>query len=783
MTTRGRALLLVLALGLATGVVAWQGFAEVQAALAEAGWGLLLLAPVGFGSVIVATFAWRALFPQDARPALHLIGFGNWVGQSANWLLPVAQVGGELARARLLASRVAPEARAEVFATTVADKTLQAFAQALIALLGVGLLASQRGGAELIPAAAGFSLVLIAMLLIFVRLQRGGLFGRLAARAARSSKGRQLQAWLGSAERLDERLQAVYARRSGLAASLLLRIASRLCFAVETWLALRLVGHPVSILDALLLDALGQTVRAAAFLIPGAYGVQEGGYALLGELIGVPGEAAVSVSLAKRGRELLVGLPALLLWQLAELRSAGELARMRGSERRGEPMFRRILIANRGEVVMRVKRTAERLGIEVVTVHSTADAETPYAREGSSVCLGPAASSKSYLDGEAILQAARQTGCSAIHPGWGFLSENAEFAALCRAHGLQFIGPSPEVMDLMSKKTPAKRRMAELGVAGVPGSDGVLDEPEDAVAEAERIGFPVILKAESGGGGRGMRICRDAGQLASAASEAAREAAAAFSDPSLYLEKYIESGRHIEVQVLVDRGGRAVTLGERECSVQRKHQKLIEEAPSPALDAEARAALEARVAEACSRLGYEGAGTVEMLRDASGELYFIEMNTRLQVEHPVTEMITGVDLVEQQLAVAAGRPLPEGLGAERAGHAIECRINAEDPSEDFKPCPGKVTRFVLPEGEGVRVDTYMEEGAEVPPFYDSLIAKVIVHAPTRGEAIAKMRAALEAFVVEGVKTTIPFHLEVLASEAFVSGDYDTRLVAQLSRAD
>jgi acetyl-CoA carboxylase, biotin carboxylase subunit len=443
-------------------------------------------------------------------------------------------------------------------------------------------------------------------------------------------------------------------------------------------------------------------------------------------------------------------------------------------------MFRKILIANRGELVERVRRTATEMGIESVVVYSTADKNASYVQDSPGVCIGPARSSESYLDAEAIVQAARQNGCSAIHPGWGFLSEKATFAALCEQHGVTFIGPPPEILDLMGQKTPAKKRMAELGVHGVPGSDGLLESAEDALKVAREIGFPIMLKAESGGGGRGMRICREESEVLDAAAEASREAAAAFADPRLYLEKYIESGRHIEVQVLVDRFGQAVTLGERECSVQRKHQKLIEEAPSPALDAQSRADIEALVSAACSALGYRGAGTVEFLRAPSGELYFIEMNTRLQVEHTISEMITGVDLVAEQLKVAAGHAISPDLGQERSGHAIECRINAEDPDFDFKPSPGTITKLVWPEGPGVRIDSHVFEGYQIPPYYDSLLAKVIVHADTRDQAIDKMITALSTLTVEGVKTTKEFQKTILQSEAFRSGNYDTRIVETLN---
>ncbi|MBP7147286.1 MAG: acetyl-CoA carboxylase biotin carboxylase subunit [Acidobacteria bacterium] len=448
-------------------------------------------------------------------------------------------------------------------------------------------------------------------------------------------------------------------------------------------------------------------------------------------------------------------------------------------------MFRRLLVANRGEVAVRIARTCRRLGVKPVAVYSEADAGAPWlAHFEAAVCIGPAHPGRSYLDQEAILQAAIQQDCQAIHPGWGFLAENALFATRVSQLRIAWVGPTPRAIRLMGDKALARETVAGLGLPTIPGSEGVLRDAGEAVERAAGIGFPVLLKASAGGGGRGMRVVRSADELARAFADAGREAGASFGDPSLYMEKYIERGRHIEFQVLGDGFGNAVHLGERECSVQRRHQKLVEEAPSPVLDPRTREELGARIVHALAALGYQGAGTMEFLRDAGGALYFMEMNTRLQVEHPVTEMTTGIDIVEHQLRVAAGERLGIATGdVAWDGHAIEARINAEDPARDFQPAPGRIARFEFPADLGpgrVRIDTHIEPPAEVPPFYDSLVAKVIAHGRTRGDAIETLRRCLATARVEGVPTTIPAHLKILAHPGFASGDYDTSLLSDRS---
>lgn len=438
--------------------------------------------------------------------------------------------------------------------------------------------------------------------------------------------------------------------------------------------------------------------------------------------------------------------------------------------------FHRLFIANRGEVAARIARTCDRLGITPVFGVSEADADAPYVRDRERVVLGPARSAQSYLDMARVVQAAIQARCTAVHPGWGFLAENPRFAALCLQHGLTFVGPPAHVMHLMGKKSPAKDAMRRAGLSVIPGSDGVLADAEEARRVADEVGYPILLKAESGGGGRGMRVARSADEVAGAYAEASAEAQAAFGDPRMYLEKLIEGGRHIEIQLLADRYGNAIHLGERDCTVQRKHQKLIEESPSPVLDAAERArTLEAAV-RATASIGYVGAGTMEFLLD-DGTLRFMEMNTRLQVEHCVSEIRTGIDLVEHQLRVAAGERL--ALSQDDVtfdGHAIECRINAEDPSAGFAPSPGTLEKWSAPEGPGVRVDTHVEEGYRVPPHYDSLICKVITHGATRDEAADRMITALGDLKVEGVKTTAPMHRTILASDDFRAHRYDTRTI-------
>ncbi len=439
-------------------------------------------------------------------------------------------------------------------------------------------------------------------------------------------------------------------------------------------------------------------------------------------------------------------------------------------------LFHRLLIANRGEVAVRVARACDTLGIVPVFAVSEADREAPYTQHRETVLLGPARAAQSYLDVERVVQAAVQTRCSALHPGWGFLSENPLLATLCAQHGVTFVGPPPHVTAMMGSKTRAKAAMRAAGLQLIPGSDGVIASVDHAKKVAEEVGFPVLFKAENGGGGRGMRIARNAGEVESAFSEARAEAVAAFGGDRVFLEKLVEGGHHIEVQVFGDRYGRAVHLGERDCTVQRNHQKLIEESPSPVLSPGLRAATCAAAAQAAAKIGYVGAGTMEMLLDR-GVPRFMEMNCRLQVEHTVSEQRTGKDLVIAQLEIAAGRPLPwEQESIPLTGHVIECRINAEDPRDGFKPAPGTISRWEPPTGDGVRVDTHVIAGYVVPPFYDSLIAKVIVRGTDRTHAISRMTAALSAFVVEGVPTTIPMHLAIIDSEAFRSSNYDTRAI-------
>jgi acetyl-CoA carboxylase biotin carboxylase subunit len=435
-------------------------------------------------------------------------------------------------------------------------------------------------------------------------------------------------------------------------------------------------------------------------------------------------------------------------------------------------MFRRILIANRGEVAARVLRTCKRLGIEVVAVASEADRRSAWLAEADAVAvLGGPRAAQSYLDQDALIEVARHHRCAAVHPGWGFLAENPVFAARVVAAGLTFIGPEPRHMRLMGDKAVARQTMGDLGLPLIPGAPP-LATVEDALREADRVGYPVLLKAVAGGGGRGMRGVERADDLPAAFAEASAEAVAAFGDGRMYLERRIVGGRHVEVQVVADRFGRCLALGERECSLQRRHQKVVEEAPSPGLSPAERDRILPLVADAVGRSGYRNAGTVEMLMDADGKLYFMEMNTRLQVEHPVTEQTSGVDLVEWQLRVAAGERLPQRAPA-RSGHAIECRINAEDPDQGFKPSPGTIRALSFPEGEGIRVDTHLRSGDAIPPYYDSMIAKLIVTAPTRDQALARLRAALDAVVVDGVTTNLGLHKRIASWSAFTSGRYDT----------
>jgi len=442
-------------------------------------------------------------------------------------------------------------------------------------------------------------------------------------------------------------------------------------------------------------------------------------------------------------------------------------------------MFSRVLVANRGEIAVRVIRALHELGIEAVAVYSTADRDALHVSLADrSVCIGPPAAAESYLRIPSIIAAAETTGCEAVHPGYGFLAENPAFVRACDESDLTFIGPPAEVMERMGDKVQAKREMRAAGVPVVPGTDEIasLEEVRGAAREA---GFPVLLKAAAGGGGTGMRFVRADDELESAYAAARLEAEAAFGDGSLYLEKALSPARHVEVQVLCDADGGVLTLGERECSIQRRHQKLIEESPSPALDPTTREEMESAVERACAVVGYRNAGTFEFLLGPDGRFHFIELNCRLQVEHPVSEVVTGIDVVREQVRLAAGERLDVSGRAPRRGHAIEMRINAEDPARGFAPAPGTVTRFRPPLGAGVRVDTAMRDGSEIPPYYDSLIAKVIVWDETRQAAIARALRALSELEVEGIPTTREFALDVLASPEFRSGEYSTSTLGEL----
>ena len=435
-------------------------------------------------------------------------------------------------------------------------------------------------------------------------------------------------------------------------------------------------------------------------------------------------------------------------------------------------MFQKILIANRGEIALRVLRACKELGIQTVVVHSTADADAMHVRlADESVCIGPPAARDSYLNIHQIVAACEITGADAVHPGYGFLSENAKFADILKAHGITFIGPSGDHIRIMGDKIEAKRTAKRLGIPVVPGSDGAVTEDREARRIAAEIGYPVIIKASAGGGGRGMKVARTEADLEIALQTARSEAGAAFGDDAVYIEKYLEKPRHIEVQVFGDGMGKGIHLGERDCSLQRRHQKVWEEAPSPALNAEERERIGATCAKAIADLGYSGAGTIEFLYE-DGEFYFIEMNTRLQVEHPVTEAITGIDLVHEQIRVASGAGLSVTQDEVRfSGHAIECRINAEDP-RTFTPSPGTITHFHTPGGLGIRVDSGVYSGYRIPPYYDSLIGKLIVHGRNRVECMMRLRRALDEFVVDGIKTTLPLFRDLVGNADIANGDYD-----------
>ena len=433
-------------------------------------------------------------------------------------------------------------------------------------------------------------------------------------------------------------------------------------------------------------------------------------------------------------------------------------------------MFEKILIANRGEIALRIQRACRELGIKTVVVHSEADREAKYVRlADESVCIGPAPSRESYLNMPAIISAAEVTDSEAIHPGYGFLSENADFADRVEKSGFVFIGPRPDTIRLMGDKVSAKRAMIEAGVPVVPGSEGALpDDPQEIIRVAREVGYPVIIKAAGGGGGRGMRVVYTEAALLNAVTMTRSEAGAAFNNPEVYMEKFLENPRHVEIQVLADGGRNAVWLGERDCSMQRRHQKVIEEAPAPCIARRLIERIGDRCADACRKMGYRGAGTFEFLYE-NGEFYFIEMNTRIQVEHPVTELITGIDLVQQQILIAAGEKFTlRQRDVTFKGHALECRINAEDPFR-FVPSPGRITNWHTPGGPGVRIDSHAFNGYFVPPNYDSMIAKVITYGDTRDQALARMRTALSEMVVEGISTNIPLHRELLQDARFIEG--------------
>jgi acetyl-CoA carboxylase biotin carboxylase subunit len=440
----------------------------------------------------------------------------------------------------------------------------------------------------------------------------------------------------------------------------------------------------------------------------------------------------------------------------------------------------KLLIANRGEIALRILRTCRELGIATVAVHSTVDRNALHVQlADEAVCVGEAPSSRSYLNIPNILAAATSRGADAIHPGYGFLAENDRFAEICADHGITFVGPSPASIRAMGDKATAKATMQAVGVPTIPGSEGLLDSPEQAAALAEQMGYPVMIKATAGGGGRGMRLVPGPGQLEGLFKAAQGEAEAAFGNPGLYMEKFIDRPRHVEVQVLADRHGNVIHLGERDCSIQRRHQKLLEEAPSPGLDPDLRRRMGDAAVAAARSIDYEGAGTVEFLVDRGGGFYFMEMNTRIQVEHPVTEMVTGIDLIAEQLRIAAGDPISVRQGEVRvSGHAIECRINAEDPRHNFRPAPGRITAWLPPGGPGVRVDSHVYTGYEIPPFYDSLIGKLIVWGVDRDHALRRLRRALSECAITGIPTTIEFHLALLDRPEFQRGEVYTKFVEQ-----
>jgi acetyl-CoA carboxylase biotin carboxylase subunit len=443
-------------------------------------------------------------------------------------------------------------------------------------------------------------------------------------------------------------------------------------------------------------------------------------------------------------------------------------------------MIRKVLIANRGEIAVRIIRAARELGIKTVAVYSEADRESLHVKiADQAVCIGPAASAQSYLVYQNLLGAAEATRADAIHPGYGFLAENADFADACHALGIEFIGPTSDAIRGMGDKATARKTMLNAGVPIIPGSKDIIKEDKEAIETAKKIGYPVIIKASAGGGGKGMRVVREEKDLLNNFHLASNEALASFKNADVYMEHFVENPRHIEVQILGDKHGNVVHLFERDCSIQRRHQKLLEEAPSPALDEKTRAKMGEAAVKAAQAVNYHSAGTIEFLLDKKGDFFFMEMNTRIQVEHPVTEAITGVDVIKEQFLVASGEKLKfSQKDLSHTGHAIECRINAEDSTNNFVPSPGKVTQYIMPGGIGVRVDSAVYQDYSIPPFYDSMIAKLIVHGTDRDEAIMRMKRALKEFFIEGVKTTIPFHLRVMDHEAFKGGDFDTSFIEQ-----
>ena len=441
-------------------------------------------------------------------------------------------------------------------------------------------------------------------------------------------------------------------------------------------------------------------------------------------------------------------------------------------------MFKKILIANRGEIALRVIRTCKEMGIKTVAVYSTADADSLHVRfADEAVCIGPPKSTESYLDIPKIIAAAEITNSDAIHPGYGFLSENAHFSSICAENHIKFIGASPEMIEAMGDKASAKETMKKAGVPTIPGNVGILESLEDANVCAEKIGYPVMLKATAGGGGKGMQVCHDKAGLAEGWESTRREAGAAFGNDGMYMEKFVQEPRHIEIQIASDHRGKACHLSERDCSIQRRHQKLVEETPSPFMTEELREAMGEAAIKAAEAVKYEGVGTVEFLVDANRDFYFMEMNTRIQVEHTITEEVVGYDLIKEQIKLASGSEI-SGSNYYPKMHAIQCRINAEDPDRQFAPCPGPIHVYHAPGGHGVRLDTHVYAGYQIPPFYDSMISKLIVVAQTREEAIQKMKRALDEYIIEGVKTTIPFHQKLMLHPRFQSGDFTTKFMEE-----